>query len=140
MRISDWSSDVCSSDLLLFSLKQGYRNGAAFLTSDATMAEIRKWKDGQGNYLWAAPSTSEQVGTILGKPIYTDDYMDGLGAGKCPVAVADWNRAYTIADRMGVSILRDPYTNKPFVQFYATKRVGGGITNFEAIKLLKCAA
>src|SRR3546814_7209984 len=91
------------------------------------MAEIRKWKDGQGNYLWAAPSTSEQVGTILGKPIYTDDYMDGLGAGKCPVAVADWNRAYTIADRMGVSILRDPYTNKPFVQFYATKRVGGGI-------------
>src|SRR3546814_16896035 len=63
--------------------------------------------------------------------------MDGLGAGKCPVAVADWNRAYTIADRMGVSILRDPYTKKPFVQFYATKRVGGGITNFEAIKLLK---
>src|SRR3546814_16837065 len=104
------------------------------------MAEIRKWKDGQGNYLWAAPSTSEQVGTILGTPIYTDDYMEGLGAGKCPVAVADWNRAYTIADRMGVSILRDPYTNKPLVKFYSTKRAGGGITNFEAIKLLKCAA
>lgn len=124
---------------LLFALKQGYRNGAAFVTSDKTMAAIRKWKDGQGNYLWAAPTTSEQVGTILGKPVYTDDYMDELGANKFPVAVADWKRAYTIADRMGVSILRDPYTNKPFVQFYATKRVGGGITNFEAIKLLKCS-
>ncbi|SCW77552.1 phage major capsid protein, HK97 family [Sphingobium faniae] len=125
---------------LLFALKQGYRNGAAFLTSDAVMAEIRKWKDGQGNYLWAPPSTSDQVGTILGKPVYTDDYMDTLGANKFPVAVADWKRAYTIADRIGVRILRDPYTNKPFVQFYATKRVGGGVTNFEAIKLLKCSA
>lgn len=125
---------------LLFSLKQGYRNGAAFLTSDATMAEIRKFKDGQGNYLWLPPTSTEQVGTILGKPVYTDDYMDALGANKFPVAVANWQQAYTIADRMGTTILRDPYTNKPFVQFYATKRVGGGITNFEAIKLLKCAA
>src|SRR3546814_15058330 len=103
------------------------------------MAEIRKWKDGQGNYLWAAPSTSEQVGTILGKPIYTDDYMDGLGAGKCPGAVADWNRAYTIADRMGVSILRHPYTNKPFVPFQGTKRGGRGSTHCQAIKLPTCA-
>jgi len=125
---------------LLFSLKQGYRNGAAFLTSDATMAEIRKFKDGQGNYLWVPPTAADQVGTILGKPVYTDDYMDALGANKFPVAVANWQQAYTIADRMGTTILRDPYTNKPFVQFYATKRVGGGITNFEAIKLLKCAA
>jgi HK97 family phage major capsid protein len=124
---------------LLFALRQGYRNGAAFLTSDSVMATIRKWKDGQGNYLWSPPSTAEQVGTILGKPVYTDDYMDGLGAGKFPVAVADWKRAYTIADRMGVRILRDPFTNKPFVHFYTTKRVGGGITNFEAIKFLKCS-
>lgn len=124
---------------LLFSLKQGYRNGAAFLTSDSTMAEIRKFKDGQGNYLWVPPMAAEQVGTILGKPVYTDDYMDVLGANKFPVAVANWQQAYTIADRMGTTILRDPYTNKPFVQFYATKRVGGGITNFEAIKLLKCS-
>ncbi len=125
---------------LLFALKQGYRNNAAFLTSDTVMSEIRKWKDGDGNYLWSPPSAAAQVGTMLGKPVYTDDYMDPLGANKFPLAVADWKRAYTIADRMGVRILRDPYTNKPFVQFYATKRVGGGITNYEAIKLLKCAA
>ncbi|MFD1103711.1 phage major capsid protein [Sphingobium olei] len=125
---------------LLFALRQGYRNGAAFLTSDSVMAEIRKWKDGQGNYLWAAPTAADQVGTILGKPAYTDDYMDGLAAGKFPVAVADWKKAYTIADRRGTQLLRDPYTNKPFVKFYTTKRVGGGITNFEAIKLLKCSA
>lgn len=124
---------------LFFLLKQGYRNGAAFLTSDATMAEIRKFKDGQGNYLWVPPTATDQVGTILGKPVYTDDYMDILGANKFPVAVANWQQAYTIADRMGTAIMRDPYTNKPFVQFYATKRVGGGITNFEAIKLLKCS-
>lgn len=125
---------------LLFALKQGYRNGAAFLTSDSVMAEIRKWKDGQGNYLWAAPTAADQVGTILGKPAYTDDYMDGLGANKFPVAVADWKKAYTIADRFGTRVLRDPFTNKPFVKFYTTKRVGGGITNYEAIKFLKCAA
>jgi len=125
---------------LLFALKQGYRNNAVFLTSDVVMAEIRKWKDGEGNYLWAAPTETSKVGTMLGKAVYTDDYMDAMTANKFPVAVADWKRAYTIADRVGVRILRDPYTNKPFVQFYATKRVGGGITNFEAIKLLKVAA
>ncbi|WP_328277747.1 phage major capsid protein [Sphingobium sp.] len=124
---------------LLFALRQGYRNGAAFLTSDSVMAEIRKWKDGQGNYLWSPPSAAEQVGTILGKPVHTDDYMDGLGAGKFPVAVADWQKAYTIADRFGTRVLRDPFTNKPFVKFYTTKRVGGGITNYEAIKFLKCS-
>lgn len=125
---------------LLFALKQGYRNAAAFLTSDTVMAEIRTWKDGQGNYLWTPPSAAEQVGTILGKPVHTDDYMDGLGANKFPVAVADWQKAYTIADRFGTRVLRDPFTNKPFVKFYTTKRVGGGITNYEAIKFLKCAA
>lgn len=124
---------------LLFALRQGYRNGAAFLTSDSVMAEMRKWKDGQGNYLWSPPSAAEQVGTILGKPVHTDDYMDALGANKFPVAVADWQKAYTIADRFGTRVLRDPFTNKPFVKFYTTKRVGGGITNFEAIKFLKCS-
>lgn len=125
---------------LYYALKQGYRNGAAFLTSDPVMGEMRKWKDGEGNYLWTPPSATAEVATILGKPVYTDDFMDALGANKFPVAFGDFKRGYTIADRMGVRILRDPFTNKPFVHFYTTKRVGGGITNFEAIKLLKCAA
>jgi HK97 family phage major capsid protein len=124
---------------LYYSLKQGYRNNATFLTSDAVMGTIRKFKDGDGNYLWAPPSGNATVGTFLGKPVVTDDYMDALGANKFPVAFADFKRAYTIIDRIGIRVLRDPYTNKPFVHFYTTKRVGGGITNFEAIKLLKCS-
>ncbi|RIA37482.1 HK97 family phage major capsid protein [Hephaestia caeni] len=125
---------------LYYGLKQGYRNGAVFLTSDPVMGTMRKWKDGDGNYLWSPPSGSATVGTILGKPVHTDDNMDKLEAGKFPVAFADFQRAYTVLDRIGTRVLRDPYTNKPFVHFYTTKRVGGGITNFEALKLLKCAA
>ncbi|NKI99595.1 phage major capsid protein [Novosphingobium sp. SG707] len=123
---------------LYYSLKAGYRNGASFITSDAVLGTIRKFKDGQGNYIWAPP-TSDMPGTILGKPVYTDDNMPALGANAFPVAFGNFARAYTIVDRMGTRILRDPFTNKPNVLFYTTKRVGGGVTNFEAIKLLKCS-
>lgn len=123
---------------LYYSLKQGYRNGAAFLTSDAVLATIRKFKDGQGNYLWAPP-TADMPATLIGKPIATDDNMEALGAGKFPVAFGNWQRGYLIADRLGIRVLRDPYTNKPNVHFYTTKRVGGAVVNFEAIKLLKCS-
>jgi HK97 family phage major capsid protein len=125
---------------LYYGLKQGYRNGAAFLTSDPVMGTMRKWKDGEGNYLWSPPAGTATVGTILGKPVHTDDNMDELAANTFPVAFADFQRAYTIVDRIGIRVLRDPYTNKPFVHFYTTKRVGGGVTNYEAIKLLKCSA
>lgn len=123
---------------LYYSLKAGYRNGAAFLTSDAVLGTMRKFKDGQGNFLWAPP-TSDMPGTILGKPVQTDDNMNALGAGLFPVAFGNFARGYLIADRLGTSVLRDPYTNKPNVQFYTTKRVGGGVVNYEAIKLLKCS-
>lgn len=124
---------------LYYALKSGYRNGATWLTSDKVLGTIRKMKDGDGNFLWAAPQTSADVPTILGKPVVTDDNMDALGANKFPVAFGDFTRGYTIVDRQGIRVLRDPYTSKPNVLFYTTKRVGGGITNFEAIKLLKCA-
>lgn len=123
---------------LFYSLKQGYRNGAAFLTSDATLGTVRKFKDGQGNYLWSPP-TADMPGLILGKPVVTDDNMPALGSNTFPVAFANWRRFYTIADRIGIRVLRDPFTNKPNVHFYTTKRVGGGVVNFEAIKLLKMA-
>lgn len=125
---------------LYYALKQGMRNNAAFLTSDAVMGSIRKMKDGQGNYLWNAPDSASGVATILGKPVYTDDNMPALGAGAFPVAFGDFKRAYMILDRLGIRVLRDPFTNKPKVQFYTTKRVGGGIANFEAIKLMKISA
>ncbi len=124
---------------LYYALRAGYRNGAAFLTSDAVMGTIRKFKDGQGNYLWAPPTGPDMPATILGKPVETDDNMPALGASNFPVAFGNFQRGYLIADRLGTRVLRDPFTNKPYVQFYTTKRVGGGIVNYEAVKLLKCS-
>ncbi len=125
---------------LYYSLKSTYRNGAAWLMSDAVMGAVRKFKDGQGNYIWAPPSGAADVATILQKPVYNDDNMEAVGAGKFPIAFGNFSRGYLIVDRFGIRVLRDPYTNKPWVHFYTTKRVGGGVQNFEAIKLLKVAA
>lgn len=123
---------------LFYSLKAGYRNNASFLTSDAVMGTVRKMKDGQNNYLWAPPTVSGPE-TILGKPVVTDDNMPALAANAFPMAFGDFGRGYIVSDSSSTQVLRDPYTNKPYVNFYTTKRVGGGVANFEAIKLLKCS-
>lgn len=128
---------------LQHSLKRQYRGNAAWAMNDATLAAIRKFKDGQGNYLWGmtAPSNlmAGAVGTLLGHPVVTDDFMPDLAANAFPVAFGDFKRAYYVIDRKGMSILRDPYTAVPYVKFVARRRVGGGIANFEAIKVLKCS-
>jgi len=125
---------------LYYALKQQYRNGATWLASDATMETVRKFKDGDGTYLWSPATAAGEVPTFLGKPIRTDDNMDAVGAGNFPIAFGNFQRAYLIVDRFGTRVLRDPFTNKPYVHFYTTKRVGGGVQNFEALKLLKVAA
>ena len=122
---------------LYYALKSGYRNGAAWLMSDATMNTVRKFKDAEGAYIWAPPSGAAEVATILGKPVHTDDNMPGVGANALPGRVRGLRRSYLIVDRIGIRVLRDPFTSKPNVLFYTTKRVGGGIVNFEALKLLK---
>jgi HK97 family phage major capsid protein len=126
---------------LQHSLKRSYRSGAAFMMNDATLAAVRKFKDGQGIYLWA-PSGLQQgiVGQLLGHAVVTDDYMPDLGANAFPILFGDFRRSYAIVDRRGTTILRDPYTAKPWVKFYATRRVSAGIVNFEAVKALRCAA
>jgi HK97 family phage major capsid protein len=124
---------------LYYSLRQGMRDGASWLMNDQVMGQARKFKDVGGNYIWEAPNAAADVGTILGKPVYTDDNMPALGANAFPVAFGNFKRGYLILDRTGIRVLRDPYTNKPKVHFYTTKRVGGGVANFEAIKLLKCS-
>ena len=108
--------------------------------SDATMNTVRKFKDAEGAYIWAPPSGAAEVATILGKPVHTDDNMPAVGASEFPIAFGDFSRSYLIVDRIGIRVLRDPFTSKPNVLFYTTKRVGGGIVNFEALKLLKIAA
>lgn len=125
---------------LYYSLKGPYRNGASFLMSDAVMGTVRKFKNTDGDYIWAPPTSAGEMATILGKPVYNDDNMQAVGANAFPIAFGNFDRGYLIVDRFGIRVLRDPYTNKPYVHFYTTKRVGGGVSNFEAIKLLKVAS
>ncbi len=134
------SATVSPADALLdlvYALKSGYRNNASFLMSDTTQGRVRKFKDADGAYIWAPPTATEKVATIFGKPVYTDDNMPDVGANAFPIAFGDFARGYLIVDRQGIRVLRDELTNKPYVHFYTTKRVGGGVSNFEAIKLLK---
>lgn len=125
---------------LQHALKSVYRNGASWLMNDLTVAAIRQMKDGSGNYIWRPGLTEGASETLFGKPIEIDDSMPDIGAGKYPIAFGNFKRGYTIVDRVGIRVLRDPYTNKPYVHFYTTKRVGGGVTKYEAIKLFKIAA
>ena len=125
---------------LQHAIKPVYRNGATFLMNDATMGVIRKFKDGDGNYIWRPGLLENAPDTLLGKPIAIDDNVDDIGGGKYPVFYANFGRAYLIIDRIGTRVLRDPYTQKPYVLFYTTKRVGGGIVMYEAIKCLKISA
>lgn len=124
---------------LVYSIKQGYRQNARFLMNRKTQAAIRKFKSKTEElYLWQPSIQVGQPATILGYPVTDDDNMpDATSGGNFPVAFGDFQRGYLIVDRMGIRVLRDPFTNKPYVHFYTTKRVGGGVQNFEAIKLLK---
>lgn len=128
---------------LVYSLKQGYRQNATWLMNRTNQGKVRKFKDDQDNYMWTPPFMGgvqvAQPATFLGYPIADDDNMPDVAANAYPVAFGDFRRGYLIVDRFGIRVLRDPYTNKPYVHFYTTKRVGGGVANFEAIKLLKCS-
>jgi len=125
---------------LQHALKAVYRNGAVWLMADSTLNHVRKFKDGEGNYLWKPGLTDGAPDLLLGKPIEIDDNVDAIGTNKYPIFFANFKRAYMIVDRFGIRVLRDPYSAKPYVAFYTTKRVGGGIVMYEAIKALKVAS
>lgn len=123
---------------LVYALKTGYRQNANFLMNRKTAAAVRKLKDKDDQYLWQPSVQAGQPSTLLGYPVVDDDDMpDATSGGNLPIAFGDFKRGYLIVDRTGIRVLRDPFTNKPYVHFYTTKRVGGGVQNFEAIKLLK---
>lgn len=126
---------------MIFSLKIKHRQNATWLMSSDTALQLSLFKDPvNGEYLL---EKSNQVGmpdTLLGRPIAYDENMPSVAAGTFPIALADWNAAYYIVDRVGLTVLRDPFTNKPLVGFYARKRVGGGVMDTNAIKLLKVSA
>lgn len=125
---------------LVHGLKAGYRQEASFLMNDLTLAEVRKLKDAEGRWIWQPSLMVDKPELLLGKAVDTDDNMPDIAAGTFPIAFADFKRAYLIVDRLGLRVLRNPFKTNGVVFFYTTKRVGGGIQNFEAIKLLKISA
>lgn len=125
---------------LVYALKAGYRQNAAFVMNRKTQGAIRKFKDDNGYYLWQAPASAGAPATLLGFPVMEAEDMPDIAADAVSVAFGDFRRGYLVVDRAGVRILRDPYSAKPHVLFYTTKRVGGGVQDFDAIKGLKFAA
>ncbi|MEN6542007.1 phage major capsid protein [Parvibaculum sp.] len=122
---------------LIYSVKAGYRANARFVMNRATQSAIRKLKDAEGNYLWQPGIAAGAPPTLLNYPVTEAEDMPSIASDATAIAFGDFKRGYLIVDRLGVRVLRDPYSAKPYVLFYTTKRVGGGVQNFEALKLLK---
>ena len=121
-------------------LQAAYRANGRFAMSRVTLAEIMKLKDLQGRYLWQPSYQAGVPSTLQGFPVIEFDDMPPVAAGALAVAFADFREAYQVVDRRGVTILRDPYTGKPYVKFYARARTGGDVINFDAIKLIEIDA
>lgn len=125
---------------LVHTLKSAYRSNARWVMSRAVVGEVRKLKDADGNYLWLPSMTASQPSTLLGYGISEFEDMPALGADSYSIAFGDFREAYQIVDRQGIRTLRDPYTNKPFIRFYTTRRVGGAALHFDTVKFLKFGA
>lgn len=125
---------------LVQSLRAPYRQGAAFVMNAATLARIRKFRTADGAFVWQASLAQGQPATLLGYPVIEAEDMPDIAANAPAIAFGNFRAGYLIAERGETAILRDPYSNKPFVGFYATKRIGGCVTSSDAIKLMKFAA
>ncbi|MCP4306477.1 MAG: phage major capsid protein [bacterium] len=125
---------------LTTALKGAYKANANFLMKRTTVGAVMLLKDGNGQYLWRPNNQAGQPSMLLGYPVQEAEDMATVGAGALAIAFGDFRAGYTIVDRLGISVLVDPYSAKPFIEFYTRRRVGGDVTNFEAIKLQKIAA
>lgn len=123
-----------------WALRAPYRKNGSWLMSSATAAKIDQLKSGDGQYLWRPAITADALPTLLGRPVEIDENMPAVAAGTFPIAFGDFSKGYTIVDWSGIRALRDPFSQKPFVGFYAYRRTGGGVSNTEAIKLMKIEA
>ncbi|MDF2964988.1 MAG: Phage prohead protease and phage major capsid protein [Rickettsiaceae bacterium] len=133
------SSKLSVEDLikLMHSLPENFSKNATFLMNRKTLTEIQKLQDKVGRFIWQ-PAISEAIPeTLFGMPVITCAEMPDIAENSLSIALADFKAAYKIVDRSGMSLVRDPYTEKPFVKFYAARRVGGEVLNNNAIKLLK---
>ena len=137
----DWPA-ANESDVLIdlvYTLKAGYRQNASWVMNRRSQAAIRKLRDADGNHIWQPATSPGGRPTLLGFPLVEAEDMPDIAADATPIAFGDFRRGYLVVDRQGVNILRDPYSAKPYVLFYTTKRVGGGVQDFAAIKLLRFA-
>ncbi|TPE58511.1 phage major capsid protein [Sandaracinobacter neustonicus] len=125
---------------LVHSLRAPYRQGAAWVMNSNTMATVRKFKDSTGDFIWKPGLLEGQASTLLGYPVVEVDAMPDIAANSLSIGFGQFRSAYVIADRGETAVLRDPYSNKPFVHFYATRRVGGALVNSEALKLMRFSA
>ncbi len=125
---------------LVYALGAGYRANASFLMNSRVAGMIRRMRDGDGRYLWSDGLAAGEPARLLGYPVLICEDMPNPSAGSKAVAFGDFRRAYTVAERPELRILRDPYSAKPHVLFYATRRVGGGVVDTRAVKLLNFAA
>ena len=124
---------------LIYAPESRYRANGSFVMNRRTINAVRKFKDADGNYIWQPSVAAGAPSTLLGYPLVEMEDMPDIGGGEACVAFGDFRRGYLIADRQGVRVLRDPYSAKPYVLFYTTKRVGGGVQDAEAIKVLRVA-
>jgi len=124
---------------LVYALDAEYRANAVFVMNSKTTGAVRKMKDADGRFLWSDGLTSGEPSRLLGYPVLVAEDMPDIGANAHAIAFGDFRAGYTIAERPDLRVLRDPFSAKPHVLFYASKRVGGDVSDFAAIKLLKFA-
>ena len=124
---------------LVQALRAPYRQGAVWVMNAATLAQIRKFKDSTGAFIWQQSLAAGTANSLLGYAVIESEDMPDVAANSLSIAFGNFQAGYLIAERSETNILRDPFTNKPFVNFYATKRIGGTVSNSEAIKLMKFA-
>ena len=125
---------------LVAAVKAPYLDGAVWMMKRSTAAVAQKLKDGQGNYLWQESLIAGQPSRLLGHSVVYADDVPAVAADALAIIFGNFRAAYTIVDRFGIRVLRDPFTSKPWIKFYTTKRVGGDVVNFEALKIQKIAA
>lgn len=124
---------------LVYSLNATYRANATFVMNSKTAGAVRKMKDADGRFLWSDGLAAAEPARLMGYPVLIAEDMPDIAAGTFAIAFGDFNAGYTVADRPDLRVLRDPFSAKPHVLFYASKRVGGDVSDFAAIKLLKFA-
>ncbi|MBT0957065.1 phage major capsid protein [Alphaproteobacteria bacterium KMM 3653] len=124
---------------LVYALGADYRAGASFVMNSKTVGMVRTLKDADGRFLWSDGLAAAEPARLLGYPVLIAEDMPDVASDATAIAFGDFSAGYTIAERPDLRVLRDPFSAKPHVLFYATKRVGGDVSDFAAIKLLKFA-